>query len=128
VVKSITWEGWNYSTDVLLDIVVMGRNRRDVVVVAVMGENQGIEQVMGKLVDMLAKKLSETSTTINAIVPHAESVQKIELMQNDIKLEGVKNYLSWTRRAMLILKTKGLEGYVIGEVKEPESTSVEWKT
>ncbi|XP_052168547.1 uncharacterized protein LOC127785166 [Oryza glaberrima] len=49
-------------------------------------------------------------------------------MQNDIKLEGVKNYLSWSRRALLILKTKGLEGYVTGEVKEPESTSAEWKT
>jgi transposase InsO family protein len=94
-----------------------------------MAENQGIEQVMGKLVDMLAKKFSEASTTSNAIIPHTESILKIELMQNEIKLEGVKNYLSWSRRALLILKTKGLEGYVTGEVKEPENTSsVEWKT
>nr|CAD41085.2 OSJNBb0011N17.2 [Oryza sativa Japonica Group] len=93
-----------------------------------MAENQGIEQVMGKLVDMLAKKFSEASTTSNAIIPHTESILKIELMQNEIKL-GVKNYLSWSRRALLILKTKGLEGYVTGEVKEPENTSsVEWKT
>jgi hypothetical protein len=42
-----------------------------------MRENQGIEQVMGKLVDMLAKKLSETSNTSNAIVSHAESVKKL---------------------------------------------------
>lgn len=93
-----------------------------------MGENQGLEQVMGKLVDMLAKKFSEAPTTSNAVIPHTETMQKIELMQNDIKLEGVKNYLSWSRRALLILKTKGLEGYVTGEVKEPESASAEWRT
>nr|ABA94354.1 retrotransposon protein, putative, unclassified [Oryza sativa Japonica Group] len=94
-----------------------------------MGENQGLEQVMGKLVEMLAKKFNEAPTTSSAVVPHTESVQKIELMQNDIKLEGVKNYLSWSRRALLILKTKGLEGYVTGEIKEPENiSSVEWKT
>ena len=69
-----------------------------------MGENQGIEQVMGKLVDMLAKKLNEVPSTSNAIVSHSESTHKIELMQSDIKLEGVKNYLSWSRRALLILK------------------------
>ncbi len=84
--------------------------------------------MMGKLVDMLAKKFSEAPTTSNAVIPHTETMQKIELMQNDIKLEGVKNYLSWSRRALLILKTKGLEGYVTGEVKEPESASAEWRT
>jgi hypothetical protein len=61
-------------------------------------------------------------------LPGAEQVHKVELMQNDIKLEGVKNYLSWSRRALLILRIKGLEGYVTGEIEMPKSKSTnEWK-
>src|SRR6266508_6819489 len=93
-----------------------------------MGENQGIEQVLGKLVELLAAKTSETSSSNREIVTHVEQVQKVELMQNNIKLEGVKNYLSWSRRALLILRTKGLEGYVTGEIGEPTNKSgAEWK-
>lgn len=56
-------------------------------------------------------------------------MQKIELMPNDIKLEGVRNYLSWSRRALLILKTKGIESYVKGEASEPlDKTRAEWRT
>lgn len=70
----------------------------------------------------------ESTSAAGALVPQAEVVQKIELMPNDIKLEGVKNYLSWSRRALLILRTKGLEGYVKGGVSEPEDTTgSEWK-
>ena len=93
-----------------------------------MGDNQGIEQVFGKLVELLVEKKGETSSTRDAIVPHVEHVQKVELMQNDIKLEGVKNNLSWSRRALLILRTKGLEGYVTGEIGEPINKSrAKWK-
>ena len=57
-----------------------------------------------------------------------ELVQKIDLMPNEIKLEGVGNYLSWSRRALLILKTKNLEGYVFGQGSEPvDKESSEWK-
>jgi hypothetical protein len=45
---------------------------------------------------------------------------KLELMPNEIKLDGVGNYLSWSRRGMLILRTKSVEGYVLGKVSEPE--------
>jgi hypothetical protein len=49
-------------------------------------------------------------------------------MPNDIKLEGVKNYLSWSRRALLILRAKGLEGYIKGAITELEDkSSPEWK-
>jgi hypothetical protein len=49
-------------------------------------------------------------------------------MPNEIKLEGVGNYLSWSRRALLILKTKNLEGYVFGQGSEPvDKKSLEWK-
>ena len=50
---------------------------------------------------------------------YTEPIQKIELMPNDIKLEGVRNYLSWSRRVLLILKTKGLESFVEGKEIEP---------
>jgi hypothetical protein len=53
-----------------------------------------------------------------SVVPQAEVAQKVELMANDVKLEGVGNYVSWSRRALLTLRTKGLEGCVIGEVTE----------
>jgi hypothetical protein len=43
-------------------------------------------------------------------------------MPNDIKLEGVTKYLRWSRRALLILKMKGLDNRVCGEAAEPEPT------
>ena len=53
--------------------------------------------------------------TMGLIGPRAEtrsSELKLELMPNDVKLEGSKNYLSWSRRAQLILKTKEVEHYM----------------
>ena len=71
-----------------------------------MGENQGIEQVLGKLVELLTAKKDQVSSSSREIVVHAEPVQKIELMPNDVKLEGIKNYLAWPRRALRLLKAK----------------------
>ena len=89
--------------------------------------DQELAKALEKLAEVLSVKTEGTSVA-GALVPQAEVVQKIELMSNDIKLEGVKNYLSWSRRAVLILRTKGLEGYVKGGVSEPEDkTSSEWK-
>ncbi|XP_021309858.1 uncharacterized protein LOC110432931 [Sorghum bicolor] len=94
-----------------------------------MGENQGIEQVLGKLVELLTAKKDEVSSSSREIVVHAEPVQKIELMPNDVKLEGIKNYLAWSRRALRLLKAKKLEGFVIGESSEPsDKSSPEWST
>ena len=45
---------------------------------------------------------------------------KLELMPNEIKLDGVGSYLSWSRRGMLILRTKSMKGYVLGKVLEPK--------
>jgi hypothetical protein len=58
-----------------------------------MGDSQGIENVLEKLAQLLTK-VGEAGSSANAIVAHTESMQKIELMPNDIKLEGVRNYLS----------------------------------
>jgi hypothetical protein len=71
-----------------------------------MGESQGIEQILGKLVELLAAKKEEAPSSSKENVAHIEPVQKLELMPNDIKLEGVKNYLAWSRRALRLLKAR----------------------
>jgi len=94
-----------------------------------MGENQGIEQVLGKLVELLTAKKDEAASVNREIVVHTEPVQKIELMPNDVKLEGIKNYLVWSRRALRLLKAKKLEGFINGESSEPvDKSSPEWST
>ena len=94
-----------------------------------MGENQGLEKAIEKLAELLTAKVGAAASLNNAIVPHIEPIQKIDLMPNEIKLEGVKNYLSWSRRALLILRTKGLEGFVSGEAEEPgDKKTSEWRT
>jgi hypothetical protein len=45
-------------------------------------------------------------------------VFKLDLMPNEVRLNGVSIYLSWSRRALLILKTKGLPA---------DKESLEWK-
>ena len=92
-----------------------------------MGENQGIEQVLGKLVELLTEKKNETASSGKQIVPHTETIQRLELMPNDVKLEGIRNYLPWSRRALRLLKAKGLEGFVSGKSVEPQDkSSAEW--
>lgn len=73
---------------------------------------------------------SEASASSNReIMQQPEMVQRLELMPNDVKLEGAKNYLSWSRRASLILSTKGLEHYVQETCVEPaDKGSTEWRT
>ena len=95
-----------------------------------MGESQEhLAMAIQKLAEILSSKTGEGGGMLsNVSVTQAETVQRIELMPNDIKLEGVKNYLSWSRRALLILRTKDLDGCVLGKVSEPEDkASVEWK-
>jgi hypothetical protein len=89
---------------------------------------------LAKALDRLAELLT-AKTTEAMVVPKAvdgasqtEGVERLELTPNEVKLEGVSNYLSWSRRGLLQLKMKALEGYVMGEVDEPvEKKSVEWK-
>jgi hypothetical protein len=53
---------------------------------------------------------------------------KLELMPNDVKLEGSKNYLSWSRRVRVLLGGKGLEHYLAEECVEPANKlSPEWR-
>jgi hypothetical protein len=47
-----------------------------------MGDNQGIEQILGKLVELLVEKKGQDSSSSDVTLPGAE-VHKVELMQND---------------------------------------------
>lgn len=69
--------------------------------------------MLEKLAQLLTAKASET-TSSQAIVTRVEPIPKVELMPSDIKLEGIRNYLSWSHCALLILKAKELEGFVEG--------------
>ncbi|XP_071674510.1 uncharacterized protein [Lolium perenne] len=92
-----------------------------------MGEPKGLAEAREQLTLFLSKGGGS-----EAIVPRQEVVQKIDLSPTDIKLEGVTNYLSWSRRAMLAVDQKDLDGYLLGTIKEPgDKTSAEgkkWKT
>lgn len=63
-----------------------------------------------KLAQLLVAKNADSTSTDGGVarVPQAEVV--MELMPNEVKLEGMSNYLSWSRRALLILRTKGILG------------------
>ncbi|KAK1609557.1 hypothetical protein QYE76_033230 [Lolium multiflorum] len=94
-----------------------------------------LAKALDRLAEILTAKTTEATAVVRsgdgallAGVSQAEGVQKLELAPNEIKLEGVSNYLSWSRRGRLLLKTKALEGYVLGEVVEPvEKQGAEWK-
>ena len=96
-----------------------------------MGDSKSLAEAVEKLTLFLAASAGNGSGT-GAIIPRQEVVQKIDLVPTDIKLEGVTNYLSWSRRAMLAVEQKDLDGHLLGIVEEPgDKTSVEgkkWKT
>jgi len=96
-----------------------------------MGDSENLAKALEKLAELLTSKSDGgASAGGGAIVAHTEAVQKLELMPNDIKLEGVTNYLRWSRRALRILNTKGLDDRVCDEAAEPEprdKNSSEWK-
>lgn len=54
---------------------------------------------------------------------------KLELMPNELRLEGSKNYLSWCRRAQLMLRTKGVDHFLLESCEEPsDKESQAWRT
>ncbi|CAN6347666.1 unnamed protein product [Urochloa humidicola] len=53
---------------------------------------------------------------------------KLELVPNDVKLEGSKNYLSWSRRVRVLLGGKQVEHYLEETCVEPaDKFSAEWR-
>ncbi|XP_063945111.1 uncharacterized protein LOC135151238 [Daucus carota subsp. sativus] len=77
---------------------------------------------------MFASKGEGTSS--HEVISRTESMQsqRLELFPIEQKLEGVKNYLSWSRRVKLILEAKDLEHYIEESCQEPtDKTSAAWK-
>ena len=65
---------------------------------------------------------------MNLIGPREVRELKLELIPNDVKLEGSRNYLSWSRRVQLILGGKGVENYLREDCVEPANKlSPEWR-
>ena len=65
---------------------------------------------------------------IGAKVNASPSELKLELVPNDVKLEGSKNYLSWSRRVRVLLGGKGVEHYLEETCVEPaDNLSTEWR-
>ncbi|XP_051223687.1 uncharacterized protein [Lolium perenne] len=95
-----------------------------------MGDNRDLAKALEKLAELITTKGDGGGGSAGggAIVPHTNIGQKLELPANEIKLEGVANYLRWSRRALLILNSKGLDERVSGEAAEPANkASLEWK-
>ncbi|KAM3194400.1 hypothetical protein ACQJBY_070840 [Aegilops geniculata] len=87
-----------------------------------MSEPTGLAEAFEKLAKILAESNSR------AIVPRQEVVQKLEMSPLDMKLEGATNYLSWSRRALLAVEQKELDGHLLGAVDEPgDKTTAEGK-
>jgi hypothetical protein len=84
--------------------------------------SQDLKEIMEGMVRIFHVKLEENSSgrTVSVSDP-SQVIQRIELLPNDIKLEGKRNYLSWSRRTLLNLRVKGLEKYVTREYTEPEN-------
>ena len=83
-----------------------------------------------QMAKMFNTKLEEVASSSQVVSPRQNplKIQKIEIQANDIKLEGTKNYLSWSRRAMLLLQAKGLQKYVQMSCTEPvDKQSDEWR-
>jgi hypothetical protein len=92
------------------------------------GARQARELLTAKTVEVAAATKVTNGASLSVASSQAEEVEKLELTPNEVKLEGVNNYLSWSRRGLLLLKMRVLEGYVLGEVDEPvEEKGGEWK-
>jgi len=65
---------------------------------------------------------------MNLIGPREVCELKLELIPNEMKLEGSKNYLSWSRRVQVILGGKVVENYLREDCVEPANKlSPEWR-
>src|SRR3954469_8006530 len=88
-----------------------------------------LKKCLEQMAKMLNTRIEDaTSPSRTAVKSDPLRVQKIELQANDIKLDGTKYYLRWSRRAMLLLKAKGLQRFVEPGCKEPsDKEGDKWK-
>jgi hypothetical protein len=91
--------------------------------------NQDLKEIMKGMTIIFQAKLEENSSgKIISISDLSHVIQRIELLPNDIKNEGTSNYLSWSRRTLLILRVKGLEKSLTEEYTESKNKeSAEWR-
>jgi hypothetical protein len=83
---------------------------------------QDLKEIMEGMARIFQAKLEENSSDKTISVSDLSQImQRIELLSNDIKLEGMRNYLSWSWRALLNLRVKGLEKFMTGEYTEPKN-------
>jgi len=74
------------------------------------------------------KSMIQGLLEMGLIGPREARELKLELMPNEVKLEGSKNYLSWARRVRVILGGKGVEHYLEEDCVEPANKlSPEWR-
>ena len=65
---------------------------------------------------------------LNSKVMSGLTEVKLELEPNEVKLEGSRNYLSWSRRVKVLLSAKRVEQYLEESCVEPiDKASTEWK-
>jgi hypothetical protein len=84
--------------------------------------SRDLKEIMEEMNRMFQAKLKENlSDKIISVSEPSLVIQRIELLSNDIKFKGTRNYLSWSRRALLNLQVKGLEKYVTREYIVPEN-------
>ena len=79
---------------------------------AAVGGSEGITktEVMSEMRSMIQELMG--LVLIGAKANTGVTEMKLELMPNDLKLEGSKNYLSWSRRVRMLLGGKGVEHYL----------------
>jgi hypothetical protein len=100
------------------------------------GAKRGEEEVVTKLITK-SEMMSEMRSIIQELMGlgligdkanTGSSELKLELVPNDVKLEGNKNYLSWSRRVCVLLGGKGVEHYLEETCVEPvDKLSTEWR-
>jgi hypothetical protein len=70
------------------------------------------------------KSMIQGLLEMDLIGPREVRELKLKLIPNDVKLEGSKNYLSWSRR----VQVKGIEHYLREDCVEPANKlSPEWR-
>jgi hypothetical protein len=69
--------------------------------------SQELKEIMEGTARIFQTKLEDNSSSKTVYVSDSsQMIQRIELLPNSIKLEGTKNYLSWSRRTLLNLRVK----------------------
>jgi len=92
------------------------------------GNSEGESLVTKTELKEKIKSMIQGLIEMNLIGPREVRELKLELIPNDVKLEGSKNYLSWARRVQVILGGKGVENYSREDCVEPANKlSSEWR-